>query len=52
MNHLEIVGMILLAAVAAAGVIIKCITRRKLNDMDGISDVFLSENDEKVSGKF
>lgn len=52
MNNLEIIGTILLAVIVAAGIVIKTITRRKLKDMDGISEIFLSENGEKVSGKF
>lgn len=51
MNSLEMMGVILLVAVVAVGIIIKAITRRKLKDMDGISEVFLSADDEKVSGK-
>ena len=42
MNSLEIIGMVLLAAITAAGIVIKFVTRRKLKDMDGISEIFLS----------
>ena len=47
----ELEGALILAAVVAAGIIIRRFTRRKLKDMDGISDVFLS-GDEHIAGKF
>ena len=52
MNKLEMIGLLLLAGITAAGVVIKYITRRKLGDMDGISGVFTSRQDENVVGKF
>ncbi|WP_156738174.1 hypothetical protein [Christensenella intestinihominis] len=52
MNHLELIGLLLLVGIAAAGTVIKCITRRQLGDMDGISGVFTSRHDENVVGKF
>ena len=52
MNSLEIIGMVFLAAITAAGIIIKSVTRRKLKDMDGISEIFLSGSKEKITGKF
>ena len=51
MNQLEIIGLIAVIGIAAAGVVIKRILRRKLRDMDGVSEVFDSHTDENIIGK-
>ena len=52
MNGLETAGLILLALIVTAGIIVKRITRSKLNDIDGLSDMFASGKNENIIGKF
>ena len=51
MSILEIAGAALLAATAAAGFLIKRFLKRKLNDIDGVSDIFVAD-DENIKGIF
>ena len=53
MNPFEIAGLAVLGGVILAGTVIKIIMRRKLRDMDGVSEVFLSDDGrEHIAGQF
>jgi len=46
-NQLEIIGIIVLLIIVIAGVTIKLYTMRKLSEIDGMSEVYTCDDNEK-----